>query len=46
VTLSWFASVVVDRALASGRVLLARGTALLGAPPIVSGPFSGTKFSD
>jgi hypothetical protein len=46
VALSWLASTVVDRTLASGRVLLGRGTTWSGAPSIASGPFSGTKFSD
>lgn len=45
-TLSWAASVLVNRLLASGRTLALRAAALFGAPSIAGGLFSETKFSD
>jgi hypothetical protein len=46
VTLSWAASVLVNRLLASGRTLAVRAAVLSGAPSIAAGLFSETKFSD
>jgi len=46
VTLSWAASVLVNRLLATGRTLVVRAAVLSGAPSIAAGLFSQTKFSD
>lgn len=46
VTLSWAASILVNRLLASGRTLAARAALLSGAPSIAASFFSETKFSD
>jgi glucans biosynthesis protein C len=44
--LSWAASVVTNRILASARLLLGREAVLLGAPSTGTGRFSETQFSD
>jgi len=44
--LSWAASMLVNRLLASGRMLVVRAAVLSGAPSIAAGLFSETKFSD
>ncbi len=44
--LSWAASIVTNRIVASGRLLLARGALLLGASSTANDRFSETKFSD
>jgi glucans biosynthesis protein C len=46
VVLSWAASVLTNRILASGRPLLARGALLFGAPSAADGRFSESKFLD
>ena len=46
VVLSWTASVLTNRILASGRPLLARGAVLFGAPSAADGRVSESKFLD